>query len=125
MCAVNSGSSASSLSHNHLSRITRSVSRSRASSRGCPAVPTAGPLSLACAEPPSVHRSGSYGAHGSKQGSSSNDGDMWTCLMRLFRIDVFKKSHLRHWLKTGSWKDVSSATSQMYACMHVPSAARA
>lgn len=74
---------------------------------------------------PSVHRSGSYGAHGSKRGSSSSDGDMWTCLTRLFRVDVFKNVNFRHWLKTGSWKDVSSAASHVYACMHIASAARA
>ncbi|XP_075549090.1 ubiquitin carboxyl-terminal hydrolase 2-like isoform X2 [Dermacentor variabilis] len=53
-------------------------------------------------------RSGSDGAHGSKQ-SSSSDGDMWACLTRLFRVVVLKRSHLRHWLKTTSWKDESSS----------------
>lgn len=42
---------------------------------------------------------------------------MWACLMRLFRVVVLKRSHLRHWLKTTSWKDVSSAALYL-TCTH-------
>lgn len=77
-----------------------------------PTVPSASATAEPCAlkpRGPSALDESSGSSDGARASEgSSNDGDMWACLVKLFRVVTLKKSHLRHWLKALSLKGVST-----------------